>query len=377
MTTSPTAASPTLRVWFIDHSGKPGGGQLGLRRYVDQSGVVNATVALLGSGQAFDGVHDGVSVVDMSRSSDSLWRQLLLVRGLAGRLRDSQCDLIVANSTRAALITAILPSELRRRSVAHLRDDLAPGRNSWLKRLVMTRLILPRFAAFLFNSAWTGSTVPGRVTRGKPVATVYPVCGLHRAPEARRRRQGAAVFLSMSRLDRWKGVHVVLDATECLLRQGYRGEFRVVIAGAPHHADPSYARELSERCDQLGDTAVMVGHVADVAGLVEDADAVIAVSLTPEPFGQVVVQGIGGGIPVVAAREGGPVEILGEGGLYVEPGAADALADIMGRLIRNESFYEDAAKVSAMRAPFFLDSVTVGQMDLALVEIHRELAAVR
>jgi glycosyltransferase involved in cell wall biosynthesis len=54
----------------------------------------------------------------------------------------------------------------------------------------------------------------------------------------------------------------------------------------------------------------------------------------PEPFGQVVVEGMAAGLPVVAAAAGGPAELIVDGrtGLLYPPGNADAIAGILQRL---------------------------------------------
>jgi glycosyltransferase involved in cell wall biosynthesis len=65
-------------------------------------------------------------------------------------------------------------------------------------------------------------------------------------------------------------------------------------------------------------------------------DFAVHYSTRPEPFGRVVVESMACGVPVIAAYEGGPIEILGggigsrrEAGWLAEPRNPDALADIL------------------------------------------------
>ncbi len=65
-------------------------------------------------------------------------------------------------------------------------------------------------------------------------------------------------------------------------------------------------------------------------------DFAVHYSTRPEPFGRVIVEAMACGIPVIAANEGGPVEILGEGigerreaGWLAEPRNPTALANTL------------------------------------------------
>jgi glycosyltransferase involved in cell wall biosynthesis len=54
----------------------------------------------------------------------------------------------------------------------------------------------------------------------------------------------------------------------------------------------------------------------------------------PEPFGQVVLEGMAAGVPVVASNEGGPAVLITSGvdGLLTRPGDAHELAQALRRL---------------------------------------------
>ena len=70
------------------------------------------------------------------------------------------------------------------------------------------------------------------------------------------------------------------------------------------------------------------GHVDEVVELIDRHDVLLHTSLLPEPFGQVVVQGLARGRVVVAADSGGPAEVIthGHDGLLYRTGDQDDLA---------------------------------------------------
>jgi glycosyltransferase involved in cell wall biosynthesis len=65
----------------------------------------------------------------------------------------------------------------------------------------------------------------------------------------------------------------------------------------------------------------MLGHVNNVLELMHQVDLLVHTSITPEPFGQVIVEGMAVGLPVIASNEGGPVEIVvhNKTGLLITP----------------------------------------------------------
>jgi glycosyltransferase involved in cell wall biosynthesis len=78
----------------------------------------------------------------------------------------------------------------------------------------------------------------------------------------------------------------------------------------------------------------MVGFSTDVNGHLAQFDALVHASVIPEPFGQVVVEGMAAGLPVIATEAGGPSEIITDGvnGLLYTPGDVAALASAMVQL---------------------------------------------
>ena len=128
-------------------------------------------------------------------------------------------------------------------------------------------------------------------------------------------------------LARWKGQHVLLEAARAFKE---RGNVRFLLAGDALFGEDEYKNELQGMIKEYGlDNVTLLGHVENVQGVMREADLLVHTSITPEPFGQVIVEGMAAGLPVIASNEGGPVEIVvpGETGLLIQPGEPALLTE--------------------------------------------------
>ncbi|MCS0500228.1 glycosyltransferase family 4 protein [Protaetiibacter mangrovi] len=362
-------ATGSARVLFVDHSGLPGGGQLGLARYLALTGLDDVHLLLLAGGTAFDEVALGrglaVEIVEGRRGRPSSREARSRLRRSIAELRP---ELVVANSNRAGLILASLPRIAGERRVFLMRDDLNPARKGFGKRLLLGRWMLRRFDGVIANSRWTASTIPVASIRER-AGIAFPVCGIDGTPRPAHPAQGGALrILSLSRLAHWKGIHVLLAAARILQARGRGGEISVTIAGSGAHEDPAYEQALRRAVASAPFAVEMVGHVADTRELRAASDVLVACSISPEPFGQVVVQGLASGLVTIASAQGGPTEIVEDGvdGFLIAPDDPEALAELLERLLDDPELRTrigDAAVASASR---FSDAAAVEALDALL-----------
>ena len=101
--------------------------------------------------------------------------------------------------------------------------------------------------------------------------------------------------------------------------------------------EDEFARGLPRLADSLGiaNRVELRGHRADVWDELSRIDVLVHASITPEPFGQVILEGMAAGVPVIAARAGGPAEILRdeETGVLYECADMGGLATAMRRML--------------------------------------------
>jgi len=103
--------------------------------------------------------------------------------------------------------------------------------------------------------------------------------------------------------------------------------------------EADYGLELCAMAGRLGiaDRVDFRGFRDDVWAELAGMSICVHASVVPEPFGQVIVEAMLAGVPVIAAEGGGPSEIVtsGEDGLLYPPGNVDALAHALRRLRRD------------------------------------------
>ena len=143
----------------------------------------------------------------------------------------------------------------------------------------------------------------------------------------------------VGRLAGWKGQHVFLEAAAKVVAAGHDAAF--VVVGAPLFGEEDYEAGLRQQARNLGiaDRVEFRGFTRDVVGELRKLDVLVHASTTGEPFGQVIIEGMAVGLPVVASRGGGVPEIIahGENGLLTPMGDATALATALCSLLDDPS----------------------------------------
>ncbi len=142
-------------------------------------------------------------------------------------------------------------------------------------------------------------------------------------------------MLYAGRLDREKGIEVLIDAYESLGLPPDGG--CLVMAGAPrNHREPeaghAYAASLRARTDSR--SCLWLGWVPDTKALYRAADVTVLPSLTDEPFARVTLEAMASECPVLVSAVGGSPEALtGEFTRYlIPPGDSEALATALAGL---------------------------------------------
>lgn len=152
----------------------------------------------------------------------------------------------------------------------------------------------------------------------------------------------------VGRLERVKGCDLFLEAASMVAAA--RPDVSFIVAGTGSQVDALQGSALHLG---LADSLTFLGYVDDAAGLMSRLDVLVVPSRS-EASGLVAMEGMAIGIPVVASRVGGLVDVIDDGvdGLLVEPEDAYALAGAVLRLLDDTRLADkvaDSARASAER----------------------------
>jgi glycosyltransferase involved in cell wall biosynthesis len=176
----------------------------------------------------------------------------------------------------------------------------------------------------------------------------------------------------VGRLNRWKGQDLLLKAVALIKDRGIR--CAVTIVGGEHEGSTETLKALTTLADTLGisDWVEFAGEQHDLDPFYSTADMFVSPSTSPEPFGLVVVEAMSYGVPVIAARPGGPSETVVDGvtGLLFDNGDVNGLADALEMLINNHATCQAMGLAGRARSTNFSSTLTAAGYWTVLDEVR-------
>jgi glycosyltransferase involved in cell wall biosynthesis len=318
-------------ICFVTHTNEPGGAEIALAHMLrSRRGSGDTLLDLSGSSTTQPGVRVVSFQLPLRLTLNSrrvgilsllklIPDALKYVFGLYKFFRDGRIKVVYLNSLRSGLLAGP-PARLAGATVVwHLRDRLDATYLGSSARATAIRSIVSLTAhGVVANSDGTLAAAGMKVAAKPSLVSLSPVGPEFLTRSARTKaaheRQGAVGpdvvrFGVLARLAAWKGQDLVVRAIAELIREGHRVELD--LAGGPLFGAEDFAAELRELVAGFGITADVRerGHVADVAGWLENVDVLVHYTRSPEPFGQGVVQALLAGVPVISSDWGGPAEI--------------------------------------------------------------------
>ena len=368
----------TVRVLFCDHTSTMSGGEIALLhlvRAMDRSRF-EPVAALFTNGPLVDRLgesHVETHVIPLTPNvasvrKDSLggsgilrsmlqpatYQHMLRIRRF---MRDRRIDIVHTNSLKADLIGGLAARLAGKPLIWHIRDRIAadylPESAARMLR-VLCRIVPHRV---ITNSAATLATLrlpaqmiaQGPQNRARVVHDGMPV-GKAAALDAVEAEYPLIGLIG--RITPWKGQHVFLEAAAQVHAEHPGARFLIV--GSAMFGEDEYERRIRQQCTELGLDGIVqfTGFREDVAELLTSMTILVHASVVPEPFGQVVLEGMMAGKPVVATRAGGVCEVVadGETGLLVPMNDAQTMGRAIVKLLEHPDLAREMGRAGRRRA---------------------------
>lgn len=352
-----------IRVVVVGHTAQLSGGELAISRLISTMVSVAVHVVLAEDGPLVNVLERAgatVEVLPMDRRARNLrkdriraggvpffagWATMTYTLRLARRLRQLKPDLVHTNTLKAALYGGVAARVAGVPCLWHVRDRIAedylPPFAVKLVRLAArflpTEVIAnsrTTFATLRLDQYRWKRVVHDGVTKMPPSPVVPSPVELMQLDTVKMHTPRNRIRVAMvGRLSPWKGQDVFLRAFAEAFADGVEV---ALLVGSAMFGEEEYEQQLIDLVDELGigDRVEFCGFIHDVPKLLMGADVLVHASVIPEPFGQVVIEGMAAGLAVVAADAGGPAEVITHGvdGLLYPPGDAGALAAHLRRL---------------------------------------------
>ena len=356
--------SSPVRVLFVNHTGTPGGAEiamLNLIRHLDPA-KIKASVVFGADGPVVEQMRQvadtyvlslpiavgGAKKDAMGLASVLRLQAMFLAIGYIWRLarfiRRNNPDFIHTNSLKAHLLGGFASLLARKRVVWHLRNSVDRDYLSSSTVRVMFRFMARRIPEFVITcSAATMQSLSdqGRANGCASVSTNPRGAVVHDGtvsscvPSKARLKDGGYRIALIGRISPWKGQHIFIRAAAMVRERFPKAQFFIV--GASLFGEEDYEREVRELAKSYGvpDLIIFTGFRKDVLSVIADMDVIVHASTIGEPFGQVIIEGMAAGKPVIATDGGGVPEIVENGstGILVPMGNAAAMAEGIARVL--------------------------------------------
>lgn len=340
-----------VRVAFLDHSAALSGAELFLARMLRKTTRVEAVVILFEDGplrellerdgievrvqplgEAVTGAPGGGGLGSLARAAVQVPSAL---RSATRAIRESGAALVYTNSAKAHVLGIPAGRRLGLPTVMHMHDRVRPDTYGPANLALLHAASLAADHVIANSQTTRDSLVPRVRARTE---LFYCPTELSTAQAPISERTGPLEIALVGRVSAWKGQRLAIEALAHLIARAGRGAATLHIYGdALFPQDTSYREEVRSLAERLGVASLVTwhGHVDEPSSAMRSRDIVIHTSVVPEPMGQVILEAMAAGRPVVAADQGGPVELIEHErtGLLYRAGDARALAQAIARLL--------------------------------------------
>jgi lipopolysaccharide heptosyltransferase II len=188
----------------------------------------------------------------------------------------------------------------------------------------------------------------------------------------RKKENSFPVIAVIGRISPIKGHEYFLKAMVKVVRS--KPYCKIWLIGDAPASKPEYRQELEVLARRLGlrNHVEFLGNRSDIPQLLAQVDVLVLPTITQEAFGRVIIEAQAAGVPVVATRVGGVIEVIEEEktGLLVQAKDTEAMADAVLRLIDEPRFAQSLVEEAKKK---IANKYTLAHMAEATLGVYHEL----
>jgi len=296
----------------------------------------------------------------------NLWTVLQSIHALRRIILTEKIDIVHARSRVPAWIAYFAcrrtPAEFLTTCHGYYSTHFLSRVMSWAKLLIVPSEVIGRHMVEAFG-------VNPEQIRAIPRSVDLDRFSVHRPAQP---GKSSYVISIVGRITPLKGHTYFLRAMAKVVRS--MPYVTIWIIGDTPAKKADYRQELDVLVRRLGlsKSVEFLGTRSDVPELLAQTDVLVLSSTAPEAFGRVILEAQAVGVPVVATKVGGVIEIIDheKTGLLVEPKDPDGMAQAVLRLLNDRKLAKQMAVAATEKLK---DKFTLEKMASRTIAVYREL----
>jgi glycosyltransferase involved in cell wall biosynthesis len=243
-----------------------------------------------------------------------LWFLLLATFKIALYCKKNNINIIYSNTT-GVLVGCLVAFILRKKHVFHIHEIIEKPRI--LVQLISFLINTSSHKVIIISKAVADNWIKNGV-KEKLIEIVYngqPDMGDYTSQLDLKRdlnlSNDTLLITMIGRINLWKGQDYFLRiAAQVLTKTNQKIHF--VYCGDVYPGYEFLYQKLATLTEELGlqKQVTYLGYRTDITDILANTAIFVLPSITPEPFGMVIIEAMERGIPVVATAHGGPLEIV-------------------------------------------------------------------
>ncbi|BBM84916.1 glycosyltransferase family 4 protein [Candidatus Uabimicrobium amorphum] len=264
----------------------------------------------------------------------------IAVRTATRFVRNNNIEFVIGKGNNSWVYAAIIARLARIRSIFYVANDINP--QYWKSPITLLAGCMKPWL-YVANSEFTAKSIAEVL--GQESSIVYPAANVDKfvGIDNKNARESLCkefaispqkfIYTIVGRLQEWKGQHIAIEAFKKMRNK--KNAVLLVVGDYTHANDQPFFRRLQQLA--AAESVIFTGFRKDIPQIITASDVVVHASITPEPFGITVVEGMLAKKSVIASQAGGPLEIIdhGENGLLVPVKDVCKLSQTMDMLFEN------------------------------------------